>query len=467
MTFDKILIVDDEASIHRLLEHHLRRQHYQVSIATTLAEAEDLSKQERFDLVLLDLCLPDGDGLEFLKCKAQEASAPAIVVMSGYSSMETAIRCIRAGAIDYLVKPFSLEELQLVVHRAESRAESLRQKHPRTDIAAQESGCGGRVFGDSPAMAALQAMVMKVAPTDTPVLITGESGVGKDKVAEVVHRASARSGGPLIKLNCGAGREDQIEKELFGCEAAAGSLELAQGGTLLLEEISELPPRAQVKMLRVLQQRQFERIGDAAPRAVDIRLIATTQRDLETCVAKGAFRQDLAFRLNVLPLHVLPLRERITDLPMLVTHWAEAYGRRNGLTLGGFSDDALRCLMAYSWPGNLRELENALERAVILTGFHQRVEASAFDFLSRPASVPPVTVPLPDEPLLTLDQLERQHVFRALEYTKQNRTRAAGLLKISVRTLRNKLHQYRNEDSAVSCLQSHLAIVAPGVVDRR
>ena len=457
MSFDKILIVDDEASIYRLLDHHLRRQNYTVSIATTLAEAEEFYKKERPDLVLLDLCLPDGDGLEFLKCKAHEAAAPAIVIMSGYSSMESAIRCIRAGAFDYMVKPFTLEEVQQVIHRAES----IRPRPQRAD--APPHDCDGRILGESSAMCNLRAMVMKVAPTDTPVLITGESGTGKERIAEAVHRASSRSGGPLIKVHCGAGREEQIEAELFGSRDTAGALELARGGTLLLEEIADLPLRAQVKLLRVLQQQQYEHPDGGAPRSTDIRLIATTQRNPDSCVAQGTLRQDLALRLSVLPLHVPPLRDRLADLPLLMARWAQAYGHRNGLTLGGFSDEALRALMAHSWPGNVRELENALERAVILTGFTPRVEAAAFEFLNRPASNPAVAPICPEQPLLTLDQLERQHVFRALEYTKQNRTRAAGLLKISVRTLRNKLHQYRNEDSALSCMQSHLAIVAPGV----
>jgi len=466
MTFEKILIVDDEVSIHRLLEHHLRRQNYEVFIAATLAEAGQLSRQHRFDLVLLDLCLPDGDGLDFLKCKANEPYAPAIVAMSGYGSMEAAIRCIRAGAFDYLSKPFSLEELQSVIQRIESHRQRRASAAPGVPRPAE---CEGGILGESPAMVSLRAMVMKIAPTETPVLITGESGTGKERIAEAVHRASGRCAGPLIKANCAAGSEEQIERELFGTAEAAGALELAQGGTLLLEEISELSPRMQVRILRVIQHRQFERPGDPVPKSVDLRLIATSQRRLEECVAKGSFRQDLAFRLNVLPLQVPPLRERPADIPLLVAHWTENYIRRHGQANGGFSDDALNRLKAYPWPGNVRELENALERASILSGFNQRIEASAFDFLDRRADPTPsaaAAAPAPEEPLLTLDQLERQHVLRALEYTKQNRTRAAGLLKISVRTLRNKLHQYRNEDTALSCLQSNLALAAPGIPEQ-
>lgn len=469
MSFENILIVDDEASIHRLLEHHLSRQHFHIATASSLAEAAERSAKERFDLILLDLCLPDGDGIEFLQCKVAEPVAPVVVVMSGYSSMETAIRCIRAGAFDYLAKPFTLEELKAVMHRAET----LRQKMGAPAAAGlrvappSSAGCEERILGETPAMAGLRALVMKIAPTDTPALIVGESGTGKERLAEALHYASARREGPLVKVNGGAGREEQIENELFGSAESAGGIELAQGGTLLIEEIDALPPRAQVRLLRVLQQRQFERNGEGIARTADFRLVATSRRDLAEAVARGAFRQDLAFRLEVLPLRLPPLRERLADLPLLVAHWVETYGRRNGVVPGGFSDEALRALAAYSWPGNLRELENALERAAILTGFDQqgKVEASAFDFLHRREPLHAAAAPaMPEEPLLTLDELERRHVLRALEYTKQNRTRAAGLLKISVRTLRNKLHQYRSEDPTLACAQGRFVLPAPSPV---
>jgi DNA-binding NtrC family response regulator len=304
------------------------------------------------------------------------------------------------------------------------------------------------------------------------VLITGESGVGKGRVFEALHKASARASGPLLRVNCSAGSEAEIESELFGVsvpEERSGCLEFARGGTIVLEEISELPLRTQARLLGMLQEKSFERAGCEGPIDVDVRLIATTRGDLSQCVLNGTFRQDLLFHLNVFPLQVPPLRERLSDLPLLVHDWLGKLAFSNGLRPGGISQEALELLITYCWPGNVRELETVLERAAILVGFGQRLEAGAFRHLgsgqngsaghARELS-PPLAGRAPlssaaengGQPLLTLDELEKQHVLRALELTRQNRTRAAGILKISVRTLRNKLHQYRAESSSTSQL---------------
>lgn len=470
MTFEKILVVDDEVTIRKMVEHHLRRQRYSVAVAATLSEAAAVLHTERFDLMFLDLCLPDGDGLELLQRVMQAPAAPVVAILSGCTGVEEAVRCIRSGAFDYILKPFSLEELDVVIRRAESHRHGVQMNR----YMERELRCGGEIPGDSAQIRYLREMVQKVAPTEASVLLIGESGVGKQWVAEALHNASPRAGGPLIRVNCAAALDEQIESELFGHEeepGREGRLELANGGTIVLEEISDLPIRTQVRLLRALQEREFERSTCGKPVQVDVRVVATTQRDLAECVARGSFRQDLLFRLNVFPLRVPPLRERLSDLPLLAERWLSKFAQHNGFKLGGISGEALRHLMSYSWPGNVRELENVLERAVILTGSGGQIDAGAFDFL-RPASPAqsqnPISdpgaksgIPRENEPLLTLGELEKRHVLRALEYTNQNRTRAAGLLKISVRTLRNKLHQYRAEASTDSgCRQSNLPMAS-------
>ena len=316
--------------------------------------------------------------------------------------------------------------------------------------------------GNSLPIQQLRALVQKVALTGSTVLISGENGVGKGRVARAIHKAGSRAAGPFLRVNCTAGGEEQINRELFGADdedRREGCLELASGGTIVLEEVSELPLRVQIRLLRVIQEGENVRPESRQTVRIDTRVIATSQRDLAECVARGTFRQDLFFRLNIFPLRVPPLRERICDLPILATAWLEQCSRRNGSNgCAEISDEALRHLMAYSWPGNVRELENALERAVILTGVGSRIEADVFGFLrphrDLPAGGPhPGTfssdeVAVPNEPLLTLDELEKRQILRVLEHTKQNRTRAAALLDISVRTLRNKLHRYRAEAAA-------------------
>ena len=468
MTFEKILIVEDEVSNRKLVEQHMRKRRYLVSCAGSLAEARDLMNREAFDLVFLDLRLPDGDGFEFLKELVHEPAAPVVVVMSVYSEIDAAVRSLRMGAFDSMVKPFSVEELDVVIGRAEAFGRLVEMnRYMRGELR-----CQGEIPGESATIRQLRTMVRKVAPTETTVLLVGEGGVGKSRVGEAIHSASLRSSGPLIKIDCAADSEARLEAILFGLDdakARTSRLELANGGTIILKDVGELSLCTQAKLLRVLQTREFERAGSGRRVRVDARFVATTQPDLAALVAKGEFRDDLFERLNVFPLHVPPLRSRISDIPLLVADWIERLASRFGFKPAGISEEALRHLQAYSWPGNVSELENALGRAAILAGFGQRLETESFEFLQiRHQSVPfasPAQPPLGDssEPLLTLDELEKRHVLRALEFTKQNRTRAANLLKISVRTLRNKLHQYRAEDrmSEPGCRQSDLPMVSP------
>ena len=495
MNFEKILIVDDDVSGRRLLESYLRSQQFSVSSAGTLADGDRLLKQEFFDLLLLDLNLPDGNGVGLIGRALSIDAPPVVLVFSGNGSTESVIHCLRAGAFDYIEKPVSLEVLKAAIERA---AAFRHGQHVRRYLEG-ELCCSREMIGDSAGIRHLRSLVTGVAAADTPVLISGERGTGKNDVAGMIHRASPRAKGPLVRVNCCAPEESQLENELFGritetCEEGigrrvlqGGRLELAHGGTLLLDEISEMPQCIQLKLLEALQNRSWVRAGSERPIALDVRVIATTQRDLAGCVARGTFSRELYQQLNGSLLHVPPLRERIADLPLLVADWLERLGMRWGGRPSGISEEALRHLMAYCWPGNLRELENVLERAAILGENGARMEAETFQWLTsrhgaaggREGAAEHGAKRSPDalfpaagshaEPLLTLEEMEKRQVLRALEITNQNRTRAASLLKISVRTLRNKLHQYRAEDPSLVVTLSrnrHLPVVPPVAINQ-
>ena len=481
MNFEKILIIDDELSGRRLLESFLRSQQFAVSTAGTLAEADRLMKQEFFDLLLVDLELPDGNGTSLIEQAGRMDFPPVCIVLSGNGSGEAVIHSLRAGAFDYLIKPYSREDLI----SAMKRAACFRHEQHVQRYLESERRCEREMIGDSPGIRHLRILLGKVAATESPVLIAGEKGTGKSHIAGMVHRASPRRKEPLVRMHCGGADEALLENEFFGritetCEEGTGHrvlqggrLELANGGTLLLEEISELPMCIQVKLLNALQERAWTISGSERRVELDIRLIATTQRDLAGCVARGTFLLDLHRHLCGSILHVPPLRERVADLPLLVYDWLERLEGSCSARPSGISDEALRHLMAYSWPGNIQELENVLDHAVILGEGGARIEAEAFEWLNNrrtgnregaKAELKNLTesrfpIETQSEPLLTLEELEKRQVLRALEVTNQNRTRAAGLLKISVRTLRNKLHQYRAEDpSLVLTLARHRRI---------
>ena len=450
MTFEKILVVESDSSIRKLLEQHLRKRRYLVSSVASLGPAEDLMKWEQFDLVFLDLSLTDGKGRDFLQHLTKAPSAPVVVVMSAFSEMSAAIRSVAAGAFDSIAKPFSLEEIDVIVSRAEAFGRLVEiNRYMRRELR-----WDGELPGEVPAIRQLKSMVRKVAPTEATVLIFGERGVGKRLVGEAIHGASSRASGPLINVNCAAGSENEIDELLFGRDqgkAEPSRLELACGGTLILEDVGELTHCTQAKLLRVLQTRELERGGTRGAVKVDVRFIATHERNVVELVSEGGFLEELADWLNAFPLHVPALRDRLPDIPLLAEDWIGRLACRCGFRPAGISEEALRHLQAYCWPGNLRELENALGRAAILAGAGGRIEAAHFEFLQiRNAASANIksgpALEAEEEPLLTLDELEKRQVLRALAYTNQNRTRAATLLKISVRTLRNKLHQYRADE---------------------
>jgi DNA-binding NtrC family response regulator len=470
-----ILYVDDEPAIGLTLEKTLGRAGHRAIGARSVPEALKVITGGGVDLIISDYRMPGITGLEFLAMLRGEGFDIPLIMLTGFGSIENAVAAIKAGAIDYITKPFTPEQLELAVNQALEfvrlrrenevlRREVMQFRHER------------EIVGDSVAIRKILQTVATAAPTRATVLLQGESGTGKELFARALHDQSDRRDKPFIKLNCAAMPEGLVESALFGHERGAftgavrrveGAFERAHTGTLLLDEISEMRLDLQSKLLRVLQEQEFERVGGTTAIRVDVRIIATTNRDLAVTAAAGAFRQDLYYRLSVMPMIIPPLRERPDDIPVLAARFARRMAAETGKDVRGISTDAMRLLQAHAWPGNVRELQHAVERAVILSS-DPMLPAQAFDSLcgsavpeSRNAqSVRPNgngshgtnggtlavghTLHLPT---LNVSEAERVLIQRALAAAKQNRTRAAELLGISVRTLRNKLN-VRGENTA-------------------
>jgi len=456
MSIEKIIVLEDDAIVRNNLENFLRRQRFDVASAPTLSAARDYLNRDNFDLIFMDMRLPDGEGIELLKYLQSRPVRPLAVVMTGFGSVESAVECMKNGAFDYIIKPFSTDQIEFTIRKAQEFNQLLKVN----TFLSQESEIGeADLLGRSPAMENLRSLIRKVARTQATVLIQGESGTGKELVARAFYRESPRASAPFIKVNCAAVPENLIESEFFGHEKGAftgalnkreGRFELAHGGTILLDEISEISPAVQSKLLRVLQERELERVGGNRTIKVDVRVIATTNRNLEQSVEKKEFRQDLFFRLNVVPVHVPPLRERREDIQLLATEFMRRLGRKHGVHVKGFTDSALRVLNDHSWPGNVRELQNVVERAVIMCGENGMLEpehlglggsmAAAATNGSTDSSA--IAIAENPEEFPTLAELEKRHIFAALDRCKGNRTHAAKILDVSIRTLRNKLHEY-------------------------
>jgi len=451
MSIEKIIVLEDDAIVRNNLENFLRRQRFDVASAPTLAAAHDYLNRDNFDLIFMDMRLPDGEGIELLKHLQTRPQRPLAVVMTGFGSVESAVECMKNGAFDYLIKPFSTDQIEFTIRKAQEFNQLLKVN----TYLSQESDLGEQdLLGRSPAMDNLRSLIRKVARTQATVLIQGESGTGKELVARAFYRESPRASAPFIRVNCAAVPENLIESEFFGHERGAftgalnkreGRFELAHGGTILLDEISEISPAVQAKLLRVLQERELERVGGSRTIKVDVRVIATTNRNLEQSVEKKEFRQDLFFRLNVVPVFVPPLRERREDIALLATEFMRRLSRKHGVHVKGFTDASLRVLNEHAWPGNVRELQNVVERAVILCGDNGMLEPEHLGItLSAAASGPEIApiAPAGAVEFPTLAELEKRHIFTALDRCKGNRTHAAKILDVSIRTLRNKLHEY-------------------------
>ncbi len=448
MAAQKILIIDDEANMRHMLQSILGREGYDITTAANGREALEKLESGRHDIVLCDLRMPEMDGLAFLDALGEAGRSMTIIMMSAYGTVDIAIEAVKRGAYDYIAKPFKADEIILTLRKAEER-ERLREENFRLRNEVQRTFGLEQIVTKSGAMLAIFETIRKIADYDTSVLITGESGTGKEMIARAIHCRSRRSSGPFIAVNCGAIPENLLESELFGyskgaftdaCRHKKGLFEEAQGGTMLLDEIGELPLPLQVKLLRVLQEGEVRRIGDARQIRIDARILAATSRDLVQEVRKCAFREDLFYRLNVIRINLPPLRERREDIELLVSHFITRYNTKHRLTVEGISPAVLGMLLEYDWPGNVRELENAIERCVVLseTG---RIEKDVLPPELRGAAGDQEAEEAGREYSLKKMSriMEEQLIRRALGKTKGNRTHAARLLEISHPALLSKM----------------------------
>jgi len=472
-----ILLVDDESASLQIMEEAIRAiGHRPIAVQNVDAALKVLSRGG-IDLVVSDYRMPDTTGLEFLEMMQESGHDVGLIMVTGYASIEHAVSAIKAGAVDYLTKPFRAQELGLSVDQALEYIR-LRRENELLRREVVELRSTREIIGNSKPLQRVLETIRSVAPTKASVLIQGESGTGKELLARAVHNFSDRATGPFVSVNCAALPENLVESILFGHEKGAftgavkevkGAFERAHRGTLLLDEVTEMKPAIQAKLLRALQEQEFERLGSATTTQVDVRIVSTTNRDLAVEIGEGRFREDLYFRLSVMPLRVPPLRERPEDIPELVAYFLDQAASEGGKRLDGILPDALEILMAYRWPGNIRELSHTVKRAAILAR-GSKLMADDFDparhGLSLPSGAPgagplaiqsagnaePVSAPSdPDEDSepesvirlrsLDLAEAEESLIQRALELTGDNRTRAADLLGIHVRTLRNKLNR--------------------------
>jgi DNA-binding NtrC family response regulator len=443
----RILVVDDEVNARTALAELLRDEGYEVETAADAFKA--LGKLDSFspDVVLTDLKMPGMDGVELVKKIHAEEDSPSVVVMTAFGAVQSAVDAMRAGAAEYLTKPLNFDELLVVLGRVldhqRLRVEARRMRQRLSERVARQN-----IVGSSPPMQRVFEIIEQVAPSKATVLLTGESGTGKELVAAAIHERSSRARGPFVKLHCAALAESLLESELFGHERGAftgavarrdGRFSLADGGTLFLDEIGEISPSVQVKLLRFLQEHEFERVGGDQTIRVDVRVIAATNRNLAEEVARGRFREDLYYRLNVVNVELPPLRDRRADIPSLARFFLERFATENSKALEGFSPETVDLLLSHDWPGNVRELENAIERAVVMAPGPQ----------IDPRHLPPAVRPsvkaassLPPVPGSTLAELEKYAILETLASVGGSTSKAADILGISVRTIQYRLHQY-------------------------
>ncbi len=442
-----ILIVEDEKNTREGLERALRRS-YDVLMADSGKQALDILRGNTVDVLLSDLRMPGMDGMELIRKARALDPKPICVLLTAYGSIETAVEAIKSGADDFLTKPVNLDQLDIVLQRTIS-SRRLEQENQNLRLQLDRKYGLENLVGASQVMESVYEMIRQVAPTRATVLVQGESGTGKELVAHAVHNLSPRARGPFIPVHCAALPRDLLESELFGHEKGAftgaaerrlGRFELAEGGTLFLDEISDVDPAIQVKLLRVLEERRFERIGGQLTLDADIRLIAATNRDLDAMVNEGRFRQDLFYRLNVVHIILPPLRTRPDDIPLLITHFVKEFSAENNKTIDDITPEVFSALTAYSWPGNVRELKNVVERMIVLS---RTGKLTARDL---PPAISPDTGARQQVAGIrmnaTIRESNRQMIAAALKAANGNRTRAAKQLGISRRTLHRKLHEF-------------------------
>jgi DNA-binding NtrC family response regulator len=446
----RILIVDDESNARAALSEILREEGYATETAADGFKA--LGKLDEFapDVILTDLKMPGLDGIAFME-KARAASpGAAFVVMTAFGTISSAVEAIKKGAENYLLKPLDPEALGAVVERAMEKAR-LVQEAQRLRDRLHERNAFSHIVSSDPKMETVLDLVAQVGPSKASVLITGESGTGKELIAEAIHAASPRAKAPFVRLHCAALSESLLESELFGHERGAftgaigrreGRFKQADGGTLLLDEIAEVPPAVQVKLLRFLQEKTFERVGGNETLKVDVRVIAATNRDLNAEIKRGAFREDLFYRLNVVTIELPPLRERKGDIPALASFFLRRYAAENGKKIETFAEDALRTLLDYRWRGNVRELENVVERATILCD-GPRIEKKHLPATVVPSAERDAQPPIPGS---TIADLERYAILKTLEACGGSTSKAATVLGVSPRKIQYKLHEYEEPE---------------------
>jgi len=455
MIKDKILVADDEQSMREFLEIMLKKEGYKVSLASNGEEVVKLIDNDLFDLVLLDIRMPKLDGISALKKIKAIAPETIVIMITAYASADTAIKAMKEGAYDYITKPFKIEEIKLIIKNALEK-KNLQKENILLKRVVRDRYHFGNIIGQSPKMVVLYDLLEKVSPTKTNILITGESGTGKELVAKAIHYNSPRKEKPFVTLNCGAIPESLIESELFGHMKGAftdaiatkkGLFEVADEGTIFLDEISELPLLMQVKLLRVLQDKEFKRVGGTEDIRVDVRIISATNINLEEGVKEKRFREDLFYRLNVIQIKLPPLRDRKEDVQILANHFLKKYSEELNKNIAKISPEALPILLNYEYPGNVRELQNIIERAVALESNQELTAHNLSSYLNEQPLLRkgPIDIEIPNEGIdleKMVEDLERTLLLKALDKTKGIKKKAAELLHINFRSMRYRLEKY-------------------------
>ncbi len=455
MIKDKILVADDEQSMREFLDIMLKKEGYKVSLASNGEEVVKLVDNDLFDLVLLDIRMPKLDGISALKKIKSTAPETIVIMITAYASADTAIKAMKEGAYDYITKPFKVEEIKLIINNALEK-KNLQKENILLKQVVRDRYHFGNIIGQSSKMGALYDLLEKVSPTKTNILITGESGTGKELVAKAIHYNSPRKEKPFVTLNCGAIPEPLIESELFGHMKGAftdaiatkkGLFEVADEGTIFLDEISELPLLMQVKLLRVLQDKEFKRVGGTEDIRVDVRIISATNKDLEEAVKEKHFREDLFYRLNVIQIKLPPLRDRKEDIPILAGHFLKKYSEELNKNILKISPEALQILLHYDYPGNVRELQNIIERALALESSQELTAHNLSSYLSEQPLLKkgPIDIEIPNEGIdleKMVEDLERTLLLKALDKTRGIKKKAAELLHINFRSMRYRLEKY-------------------------
>lgn len=469
----KILVIEDDETVRDVLQSFLKTKNFDVTLAPNGESGLNLLRTENFDLIITDLVMPGVSGMDVLRRVSEAGITAPVIVITAFGTVQTAVEAMKHGAIDYITKPFNLDELMIVLNKALDISK-LQKENEMLKMQLRKKYNFKGLIGDAPRMQAVYELIQKVADTDSTILITGESGTGKELIAKTIHFNSSRSAGPFVPINCAAIPKDLLESELFGHEKGAftgavntriGRFELAQGGTLFLDEVGELDPTLQVKLLRVLQEREFERVGGLKTIRIDTRILAATNKDLEKSVRDGTFREDLFYRLNVIPLHLPSLRKRVEDIPLLVDHFVHDVTKKRKREPLTFSPEAMKRLVHYHWPGNVRELENLIERLSILvtdktvkvsdlperfqtaavsseSGSEQPDTRKQFVFADHVPTVLGSGMDLPPSGIdlnQAVNAMEKDLIISALKKTGGVRSRAAQLLGLNRTTLIEKM----------------------------